>query len=134
MWTTGSPVRTPIGPHTLVQSVSATIPNISLDDKWLVEEGRVMINGTQAIARVLLAQKALDEKAGLRTAGYISGYRGSPLGNVDNTLWSIKKRLAAADITFVPGVNEDMAAKAVRGTQQIDAVPDPLYDGVFGAW
>ena len=118
--------------------MSATIDRenrtVTLDDKWTVERGRVLINGTQALARVLLAQKALDERAGLRTAGYISGYRGSPLGGVDTTLWSIGKRLKAAEITFVPGVNEDMAATAVRGTQQLDAVPDPLYDGVFAAW
>ena len=93
-----------------------------------------MMNGTQAIARVLLAQKALDERAGLKTAGFITGYRGSPLGNVDNTLWSISERLRAAAITFAPGVNEDMAATAVRGTQQLGWVPDPLYDGVFAAW
>jgi indolepyruvate ferredoxin oxidoreductase len=106
----------------------------TLDDKWSVDDGRVMINGTQAIVRVLLAQKARDERQGLKTAGYISGYRGSPLGNVDNVLWANASRLAAAEITFLPGVNEDMAATAVRGTQQIESVPNPLYDGVFGAW
>src|SRR4051812_11983166 len=100
---------------------SRSVPNleVTLDDKWLVDNGRVMINGTQAIVRVLLAQKALDERNGLDTAGYITGYRGSPLGNVDTVLWANKKRLDAAQITFVPGVNEDMAATAVRGTQQI---------------
>lgn len=81
--------------------------SISLDDKWTRQRGRIFINGTQALARVRLAQKQLDEAAGLNTAGYISGYRGSPLGNVDNTLWSISKRLDAAKILFVPGVNED---------------------------
>jgi indolepyruvate ferredoxin oxidoreductase len=113
---------------------TSPITSPSLEDKWSVDDGRVMINGTQAIVRVLLAQKARDERKGLNTAGYISGYRGSPLGNVDNVLWANKKRLDAANITFVPGVNEDMAATAVRGTQQIESVPDPLYDGVFGAW
>ncbi len=107
---------------------------VSLDDKWDLMCGRVMLNGVQAIARVLLAQRRSDERAGLRTAGYISGYRGSPLGNVDTMLWSIGKRLEASDIRFVPGVNEDMAATAVRGTQQLDAVPGALYDGVFAAW
>ncbi|MDB5577555.1 MAG: indolepyruvate ferredoxin oxidoreductase [Bradyrhizobium sp.] len=106
----------------------------NLDDKWTVDRGRVMFSGTQALARVLLAQKALDERAGLDTAGYISGYRGSPLGNVDTTLWGIAHRLEAAGIVFQPGVNEDIAATAVRGTQQLDAVPDPLHDGVFAAW
>lgn len=108
--------------------------DVTLDDKWTVDRGRVMFNGTQALARVLLAQKALDQCAGLDTAGYISGYRGSPLGNVDTTLWGIGDRLEAAGIVFQPGVNEDIAATAVRGTQQLDAVPDPLHDGVFAAW
>lgn len=107
---------------------------VTLDDKWTVDKGRVFLNGTQALARVLLAQKSLDARAGLNTAGYITGYRGSPLGNVDTTLWSISKRLDAAAIKFLPGVNEDIAATAIRGTQQIDSVPGALYDGVFSAW
>lgn len=106
----------------------------SLDDRWTVETGRILINGTQAIARVLLAQHAIDARNGLRTAGYVSGYRGSPLGNVDTTLWSVADRLDAAGIVFQPGVNEDIAATAVRGTQQIEAVPGPTHDGVFAAW
>ena len=107
---------------------------ISLDDKWTVGRGRVLLNGTQALARVLLAQHDLDRSAGLNTAGYITGYRGSPLGNIDMTLWGLGQRLADANITFAPGVNEDLAATAVHGTQQLDAVPEPLYDGVFAAW
>ncbi len=107
---------------------------ISLDDKWQTNAGRVMLNGTQAIARVLLAQRWLDERAGLNTAGYVTGYRGSPLGNVDGTLWSIGSRLKAAGIYFQPGLNEDIAATAVAGSQQIDQIPDPRYDGVFAAW
>ena len=106
----------------------------SLDDRWTVDSGRILLNGTQAIARVLLAQHAIDARNGLNTAGYISGYRGSPLGNVDTTLWSVAKRLEKANIVFQPGVNEDIAATAVRGTQQIGAVPGPKYDGVFAAW
>jgi indolepyruvate ferredoxin oxidoreductase len=109
-------------------------PVITLDDKWTVRKGRIFLSGTQAIARVLLAQKALDEAKGLKTAGYVSGYRGSPLGGVDLALWSISDRLRHAEIRFVPGLNEDMAATAVRGTQQLDAVPNPLVDGVFAAW
>ncbi len=93
-----------------------------------------MLSGTQAIARVLLTQSTLDKRAGLKTAGYVTGYRGSPLGGVDITLWSIEERLRKAEILFVPGVNEDIAATAVRGTQQLESVPDPLYDGVFAAW
>lgn len=107
---------------------------ISLDDKWDLLRGRVLLNGTQAIARVLIAQSDIDQKAGLNTAGYISGYRGSPLGNVDTALWAAAKQLTKAHISFVPGVNEDLAATAVRGTQQIDFVPGKRVDGVFAAW
>lgn len=108
--------------------------DISLDDKWTITHGRALMTGTQAMARVLLAQRALDAAAGLNTAGYVSGYRGSPLGGFDTTLWSVGERLAEANILFVPGVNEDIAATAVRGTQQLGSVPDPRYDGVFAAW
>lgn len=119
-----------------MNSTSADVgsDSISLSDKWTVESGRIFLNGTQAIARVLLTQRMLDGRAGLGTAGYISGYRGSPLGNVDTTLWSIADRLKAADILFQPAVNEDLAATAMRGTQQIDAVPNPTHAGVFAAW
>lgn len=107
---------------------------ITLDDKWETTKGRIFLNGTQAIARSLLSQRWLDRRAGLNTAGYVSGYRGSPLGNVDNTLWGIADRLTAADIRFQPGVNEDLAATAVAGTQQIDQVPGARVEGVFAAW
>jgi len=107
---------------------------VSLQDKWVVDQGSVVMSGTQAIARVLLAQAALDHRRGIFTAGYISGYRGSPLGGVDTTLWSISKRLESAKIVFQPGVNEDIAATAIRGTQQLNAVPNPRYAGVFAAW
>lgn len=108
--------------------------NITLDDKWTKPKGRIFLSGTQAIARVLIAQSELDRRAGLNTAGYISGYRGSPLGGVDTTLWSIKDRLKENGIVFQPGVNEDIAATAVAGTQQFDQVPGARYDGVFAAW
>lgn len=111
-----------------------THTGVALDDKWTLNTGRVLLSGTQAIARVLLAQKALDIAKGLNTAGYVSGYRGSPLGGVDLALWSIADRLKQARIIFAPGVNEDLAATAVRGTQQIEAVPDALVDGVFAVW
>jgi indolepyruvate ferredoxin oxidoreductase len=107
---------------------------IGLEDKWDIQTGRVLLSGTQAIARVLLTQRWLDKRAGLRSAGYVTGYRGSPLGAVDSTLWSIAKRLEDADIRFQPGLNEDIAATAVAGSQQIDQLPDPLFEGVFAAW
>ena len=108
--------------------------SVSLEDKWTVDHGRVVINGVQAIARILLAQSNLDRRAGLNTAGYVSGYRGSPLGNLDTTLWSVGERLKAANIVFQPGVNEELAATAVRGSQQLEHVPHARYDGVFAAW
>lgn len=114
-------------------NLAVTSP-VSLDDKWTRNTGRIVINGSQVIAKILMEQAALDRAAGLNTAGYITGYRGSPLGNVDTTLWSIKERLAEANIVFQPGVNEDIAATAVRGTQQIEALPGARYDGVFSAW
>lgn len=107
---------------------------IGLDDKWEVRSGRILVSGTQAIGRVLIGQAWLDRRDRLRTAGYVSGYRGSPLGNVDNMLWSIGQRLEAVDIRFQPGVNEDLAATAVAGTQQIDQIPGARFDGVFAAW
>ncbi|MCR5879580.1 hypothetical protein [Phenylobacterium sp. J367] len=107
---------------------------VTLEDKWTVERGRILISGTQAIVRALLLQKSVDRRAGVDTAGYISGYRGSPLGGVDTALWSISARLEAADIMFRPGVNEDLAATAIRGTQQIDILPGATRDGVFAAW
>nr|WP_249816702.1 indolepyruvate ferredoxin oxidoreductase family protein [Bradyrhizobium sp. 144] len=88
----------------------------------------------QAIARMLLVQSELDRSRGLKTAGYVSGYRGSPVGNLDTALWAIRDRLTAAGIVFQPGVNEDLAATAVRGTQQLGFLPNPKVDGVFAAW
>ena len=116
------------------QHVDNAHVDVTLDDKWKLDHGRIVLNGSQAIGRILLAQSSLDRRAGLKTAGYITGYRGSPLGNVDSALWQIGKRLKDADIVFQPGVNEDMAATAVSGTQQLDAVPGARFDGVFAAW
>ena len=107
---------------------------VTLDDKWVIQRGRILLSGTQAIARALIQQAQHDRRCGLDTAGFISGYRGSPLGNVDSTLWAIEDRLAEAAIRFAPGLNEDLAATAVRGTQQLDSVPGALKQGVFAAW
>jgi TPP-dependent indolepyruvate ferredoxin oxidoreductase alpha subunit len=107
---------------------------VSLDDRWSAQSGRVVLSGAQVIGWILLAQKDRDRRNGLNTAGYITGYRGSPLGNIDNALWSMGSRLAETDIVFQPGLNEDIAATAVRGTQQIEAVAGPRFEGVFAAW
>jgi indolepyruvate ferredoxin oxidoreductase len=107
---------------------------VSLDDKYEIGAGQALIAGRQALVRLPLVQRALDERAGHRTAGYISGYRGSPLGSYDSELWKTAKLLEARGIVFEPGLNEDLALTAVAGTQQIDFVPGRKVDGVFGLW
>lgn len=107
---------------------------ITLDTKYTSRSGRVFMNGTQALVRLPLIQKLRDEQDGLNTAGFISGYRGSPLGNVDLALWSAKKHLEAHDIVFQPGLNEDLAATSVWGTQQLNLFPEATREGVFAMW
>ena len=108
--------------------------NVTLDEKYTLDSGTVLINGAQCLARLPLLQRQLDFKSGLNTAGFISGYRGSPIGNLDQTLWHIGEKLKANNIVFQPGVNEDLAATAIAGSQQISSVPDPVCDGVFAMW
>lgn len=110
------------------------VRQITLQDKFESEQGSVFINGPQAIIRILIDQRRRDRAAGLNTAGFISGYRGSPLGHVDSALWHARKTLAAHDVHFEPGVNEELAATAVFGTQQLDFFGRARYDGVFAAW
>lgn len=105
-----------------------------LEDRYDATTGRVFLTGTQALVRVLLDQARRDRAAGLNTAGYVSGYRGSPLGGVDQELWRAKSRLKQADITFLPAVNEDLAATAVLGAQQAVLDPDARVEGVFAMW
>src|SRR5437868_2025311 len=99
----------------------------SLDDKYTLERGRVFLTGTQALIRVMLLQRERDAAAGLNTAGFISGYRGSPLGGLDQALWRAQKHLEHGHIKFQPGVNEDLAASAVWGTQQVGMFPGAKY-------
>ncbi|UCV28799.1 indolepyruvate ferredoxin oxidoreductase family protein [Ferribacterium limneticum] len=106
----------------------------TLDDKYTRTSGRVFLTGTQALIRLPMLQRERDLAAGLNTAGFISGYRGSPLGNLDLGLWKAKQHLAEHHITFQPGLNEDMAATAVWGSQQVNLFPGAQYDGVFGLW
>jgi indolepyruvate ferredoxin oxidoreductase len=109
-------------------------PAITLDDKYDRAQGRVLLSGTQALVRLPLMQRARDVAAGLNTAGYVSGYRGSPLGGYDQQLRVASARLEAAHVRFEPGVNEDLAATAIWGTQQVPLLPAPRYDGVFAIW
>ncbi|KPK35731.1 MAG: indolepyruvate ferredoxin oxidoreductase [Betaproteobacteria bacterium SG8_40] len=108
--------------------------NVTLDDKYTVTDGRIFITGTQALVRLPIMQHMRDQAGGLNTACYISGYRGSPLGAYDQQLWAAGKHLKDHNIVFQPGVNEDIAATAIWGTQQMGFHGKPKYDGVFGVW
>ncbi|MBL4917813.1 indolepyruvate ferredoxin oxidoreductase family protein [Szabonella alba] len=108
--------------------------DISLADRFDLEKSPVLLNGTQALVRLMLMQKARDRAAGLNTAGLCTGYRGSPLGAVDQQMMRAKKLLEASDITFQSGLNEDLAATAIWGSQQAELRGTGRYDGVFGLW
>jgi len=111
-----------------------TLRSVALDDKYRLETGRIFITGTQALVRLPLMQHLRDKATGHSTAGYVSGYRGSPLGGYDQQLWAAKKVLAEHHIVFQPGVNEDLAATAIWGTQQAHFHGENKYDGVFAIW
>jgi indolepyruvate ferredoxin oxidoreductase len=111
-----------------------TLQHVTLEDKYTATNGRVYITGIQALVRLPMMQRQLDQANGLNTAGFISGYRGSPLGGYDQQLWKAKKHLAGHNIIFEPGINEDLAATAVWGSQQANLHPNPKFDGVFGLW
>ena len=115
-------------------ATSVALRDVSLDDKYALDSGRVYLNGVQALVRLLMLQKQRDQAAGLNTAGFVSGYRGSPLGGLDQALWSAAKFLDRAKVKFQPGLNEDLAATAVWGTQQVNLYPDATVDGVFSMW
>src|SRR6516164_9282277 len=107
---------------------------VTLEDKYTLQSGRIYLSGIQALVRLLMMQRERDRAAGLNTAGFISGYRGSPLGGYDNALWQARSLLEAHDICFQPGLNEDLAATAVWGSQQVGMFPGARVDGVFGIW
>lgn len=111
------------------------IDGVTLDDKYALESGRAFMSGVQALVRLPLLQRSRDALAGHDTAGFISGYRGSPLGNYDQALWAAKKHLEARQVVFQPGVNEELGVTAVWGSQQLDFYPEhKKHDGVFGIW
>jgi indolepyruvate ferredoxin oxidoreductase len=107
---------------------------VTLDDKYTLETGRVFISGTQALVRLPMMQRQRDKAAGRDTACFVTGYRGSPLGGVDQAMWRAKKFLKNNQIHFQPGVNEDLAATAVWGSQQTHLAGDSRHDGVFAMW
>ncbi|MBT5038648.1 MAG: indolepyruvate ferredoxin oxidoreductase family protein, partial [Rhodospirillaceae bacterium] len=110
------------------------LAEVSLDDKYSAASGQVFLTGTQALVRLPMMQYQRDRAAELDTACFISGYRGSPLGNFDKALWQAKQFLERQNIHFQPGVNEDLAATSLWGTQQINLAGDGKHDGVFGIW
>ncbi len=119
----------------LPESIRKALETATLDDKYSLEQGRAFMSGVQALVRLPMLQRQRDALAGLNTAGFVSGYRGSPLGGYDQALWAAKKHLQANHIVFQPGVNEELAATAVWGTQQLDLYPESKkHDGVFGIW
>ncbi|MGR3713759.1 MAG: indolepyruvate ferredoxin oxidoreductase family protein [Shimia sp.] len=111
-----------------------SIQKVSLNDRLDLTKRNVLLNGTQALVRLMLMQKARDTEAGLNTAGYVTGYRGSPLGAVDSQMLRAEKELKAADVLFQSGLNEDLAATQLWGSQQAELRGEGKYDGVFGLW
>ncbi|HEX4917900.1 MAG TPA: indolepyruvate ferredoxin oxidoreductase family protein [Limnobacter sp.] len=124
-----APHRPPLLPE---QSGDAHL--VSLEDKYTLPKGRVFLNGAQALVRLTLLQSQRDRLAGLNTAGFVSGYRGSPLGGVDIAFVAAQKHLQNVGVFFQPGLNEDLAATSVWGSQQVNLFPDARHDGVFGLW
>ncbi|MDA8523503.1 indolepyruvate ferredoxin oxidoreductase family protein [Acidovorax sp. NCPPB 4044] len=119
----------------LPEHIRRALETVTLDDKYTLPDGRAFMSGVQALVRLPMLQRQRDAMAGLNTAGFISGYRGSPLGGYDQALWAARKHLARNHVVFQPGVNEELGATAVWGTQQLDLYPEKRkYDGVFGIW
>ena len=110
------------------------LKQVSLEDKFDLARDSAYLTGIEALVRLPLIQHQFDLDAGLNTAGFISGYRGSPVGTLDMSLNQARRQLEAHNIRFQPGVNEDLAATAVWGTQQVGLLPGPKYDGVFAMW
>jgi indolepyruvate ferredoxin oxidoreductase len=106
----------------------------SLEDKYTVQSGRVFLTGMQALIRLMMLQRERDLRAGINTAGFISGYRGSPLGGFDQALARARQHLERSHVRFQPGLNEDLAATSIWGTQQLNLFPGAKYDGVFSMW
>lgn len=113
---------------------SPDLDNYKLEDRYTKDKGRVFLTGTQALVRLPMIQGALDKRRGLNTAGFISGYRGSPLGGYDKELWRAKDLLDEHSIDFMAAINEDMAATAVLGTQQVESDAEREVEGVFSIW
>ena len=108
--------------------------HVTLDDKYDLGQRHIFVTGFQALVRLCLMQKELDRRNGLNTAGFVTGYRGSPLGNLDSQFLRAKRFLEKSDVRFQGGINEDLAATAVWGSQQAELRGEGKYDGVFAMW
>jgi indolepyruvate ferredoxin oxidoreductase len=117
-----------------IQTAGKALDDYALMDRYTRRSGRVLLTGTQALVRILLDQRDRDRADGINSAGFVSGYRGSPLGGVDMELWRAKQLLTERRIEFLPAVNEDLAATAMLGSQQVETNPAREVDGVFGLW
>ena len=115
-------------------SPAPVLRDVALDDKYALESGRVYLTGVQALVRLLMLQRQRDKAAALNTGGFVSGYRGSPLGGLDQALWKAQKFLDRANVKFQPGLNEDLAATSIWGSQQVNLHPGAKVDGVFAMW
>jgi len=120
----------------LPEHIRQALETVTLDDKYSLDHGRAFMSGVQALVKLPMLQRQRDQLQGKNTAGFISGYRGSPLGGYDQALWKAAKYLQAQNIVFQPGVNEELAATALWGTQQLGFAPpgSNQFDGVFGIW
>ncbi|MBG9388847.1 indolepyruvate ferredoxin oxidoreductase family protein [Caenimonas aquaedulcis] len=120
----------------LPEHIRKALETVTLDDKYSLDYGRAFMSGVQALVKLPMLQRLRDAQQGKNTAGFISGYRGSPLGGYDQALWKANKYLKAQNIVFQPGVNEELAATALWGTQQLGFTPKEThkFDGVFGIW
>ena len=116
------------------QQTGSAFGAVALSDRFDLAQSRVLMTGTQAIVRLLLMQKEIDRRANLTTAGFITGYRGSPLGGIDAQMHRAKELFDANNITFMPGLNEDLAVTAIWGAQQAEMRGEGSYDGVFSIW
>ena len=121
-------------PPTSKAALGRELADFTLEDRYTVDSGRVIMSGIQALARLPMDQHRADKRRGLRTASLITGYRGSPLGALDFVLESIPGLLDEHQIRFVPAVNEELAATAIMGSQTVNLLPGPKYDGVCGIW
>src|SRR6478752_1348320 len=120
----------------LPEHIRKALETVTLDDKYSLDYGRAFMSGVQALVKLPMLQRLRDQQQGRNTAGFISGYRGSPLGGYDQALWKASKFLKEQNIVFQPGVNEELAATALWGTQQLGFSPAGTnkFDGVFGIW